>query len=248
MGSYRREYENYYNGLINNNDNKKSSVKNERSGGGYNRNYNGRRNNKKPNGYVSILVVQTTGALLLLLIIMGLKYAPYKDINNVYAAFKEISGEETFDASGLTIENIKNIDIVETFNNFKEEIKNSKDESTKKDEKLLNPIIGDVKEIEDGVTISTKEEKDVFSVFEGEVKEVKKDDSGNKVIIDHKDGTESYYSKINNLTVKIGDKVEKGECIGKNSKVKDGSYELDFKISFMGKFKNPKDYVDFKWK
>ena len=245
MGSYRREYENYYNGLINNNDNKKSSVKNERVGGGYNRNYNGRRNSKKPNGYISILVVQTTGALVLLLIVMALKYAPYKDVNNVYAAFKEISGEETFDTMDLNIENIKNIDIVETFNNFKDKIMDGKDESSNKDEKLLNPIIGDVKEIEDGVTISTKGEKDVFAVLDGEVKEVKKVDSGNVVIIDHKDGRESYYSKINSPLVKSGDKVEKGECLGKNSKAKDGNYEMDFKISYMGKFKNPKDYVDF---
>ena len=57
---------------------------------------------------------------------------------------------------------------------------------------------------------------------------------------------ESYYNFINNPSVKNGDEINKGTPIGKSSKVSNGTYEIEFKIRYMGQFKDPSNYVDFK--
>lgn len=247
MGSYRREYESYYDGILKRHGKKKDTPRNSNLGG-YSRSYNtgGRRKNKGSFSY--IILTQTTGALALLLIMMCLKYAPYKEGNDVYAAFKEMSNEEKpILGMDLNIENIKDIDVVEVFNNLKNNFKDIVDDAAKKNKSFLNPVSsGEVKEIEDGVSIKTKEEKDVLATCDGKVKEVKNLDKGNLIIIDHEDGVESYYNLVNNPSIKIGDEVKKGTSIGKSSKVASDTYEMEFKIRYMGQFKEPSNYVDFK--
>lgn len=247
MGSYRREYESYYDGILKKNGKKKDSPRNSNVAG-YSRSYNTGGKRKNTGSFSYIFLTQTTGALALLLIMMCLKYAPYKEGNDVYAAFKEMSNEEKPVLNmDLNIENIKDIDVVEVFNNLKNNFKDIADDAVKKNKSFINPVSsGEVKEIEDGVSIKNKEQKDVLATYAGKVKEVKKLDKGNLIIIDHENGVESYYNLIENPSVKNGDEIEKGTCIGKSSKVSNDTYGIEFKIRYMGQFKDPSNYVDFK--
>lgn len=65
----------------------------------------------------------------------------------------------------------------------------------------------------------SSQDLDVFSVLAGTVSEVGVDDmDGNYVKISHENGFESVYSSMDEqINVKVGDKVSKGQAIGKAS-------------------------------
>lgn len=233
MGSYRDQYERYYKSIGGNNS---RYVPISNNGGNSNFHY-GKGRRKKKGGMLSILVTQTIGILIITLIIMVLKYAPYKEANDIYLNVKEAMASEI---------NIDNFDAIEVLNELKSKISKYDGIENKINESLIAPLIGDVETLEDGVSIKSTNEKEVFAVLDGEIKEISSGDKGNNLVIDHGNGIESYYNMLSKLDVKKGDKVEKGECIGFNTKIDDKNYKIEFKISYMGQFKEPGKYINFK--
>ncbi len=89
---------------------------------------------------------------------------------------------------------------------------------------------------------------DVMSVFEGTVKSVETDSYyGTTVVIEHKDGFESVYKLLDKVSLKKGDKVTKGQVIGKVSgtalaEIASGAH-LHLELYKDGEKINPQDYM-----
>ncbi|MBQ2325543.1 MAG: M23 family metallopeptidase, partial [Clostridia bacterium] len=69
---------------------------------------------------------------------------------------------------------------------------------------------------------------------------------GNYVVIYHGDGVSSLYAHMqnNSLTVKVGDKVKRGQTIGKVGTTGDSTgNHLHFSVIVNGKYLNPDDYL-----
>ncbi len=96
----------------------------------------------------------------------------------------------------------------------------------------------------------TSEDKNVFSVLDGVVSKVDSNSlEGNYIEIQHDNGFVSVYSSLeDSITVKEGDKIEKGQQIGKasstatNEKV-DGGH-LHFTLFKDGQEVDPNNYLD----
>lgn len=234
MGSYRDQYEKYYKNIGGNNS---KYVPISNNGGNSNFHYGEGRRKKKEGGMLSILATQTIGILIITLIMMALKYAPYKEANDIYLNAKEVMATEM---------EFGDFDAVEVFNEFKSKISKDEGIENKINGSLMAPLIGEVETLENGVIIKTEKKKEVFAIFDGEIKDMKDSDKGKAVVIDHGNGIESYYNMISDPLVKKGDKVEKGECIGVNTKIDEKGYKVEFKISYMGQFKEPGKYINFK--
>lgn len=249
MGCYRGLYEDYYKEIERGDDfsNIESRDYDERSSNYTNHKINYRNNHNKKTrrgSILNIIVIQTIGALILISIISVLKYIPNKELNNIYLNAKE----------GIAYnQNFEELEVVEVFNEVKDKItnvminnnndnKNSNYEAEKLS--LLPPVVGTLNSVEDGVVINNKEQKDIFAASSGQVKEVKIEKDKANIVIDHKNGYETYYENVSNPLVKVEDNVEAGECIGSNTKISDNSYEIKFKVSYMGKLKDAKEYMD----
>ena len=89
---------------------------------------------------------------------------------------------------------------------------------------------------------------DVMSVFDGTVKSITTDSYyGTTVVIAHQDGFESVYKLLDEVTLKEGDSVEKGQVIGKVSgsalaEVASGAH-LHLELYKDGEKINPMDYM-----
>lgn len=236
MGSYRDQYERYYKSIGKNNS-RYVPISGERD----NLNsYYTRGKRRKKGGMITILLTQSIGIFIIVLIIMALKYAPYKEFNVIYSNIKEtMSSKDYFDK-------INDFDAIEVLNKFKDKISKNYGIENKIDGELMTPLIGEIETIEDGISIKSLDEKEVFSSFDGEVTKISTNDNKTNLVIDHGNGIESYYNLISKVNVKKGDKVEKGECIGFNTKVSEENYKIEFKISYMGRFIEPAKYINFK--
>ena len=69
----------------------------------------------------------------------------------------------------------------------------------------------------EGIDYAAAKGSNVKCAFEGTVKEVTSGDNynGKTVTIEHQDGFTTVYKYVDNVTVKVGDKVAKGAVIGK---------------------------------
>ncbi len=77
-------------------------------------------------------------------------------------------------------------------------------------------IIESKEEYKDGVKLKTKNNlipllKDGLVIYIGE-----KDDYGNTIIVSSSDGTDTWYSNMNNINVKLYDYIEKGTLLGES--------------------------------
>lgn len=100
----------------------------------------------------------------------------------------------------------------------------------------------------------TSENLDVYAVANGTVTKTGFDnDFGYYVVITHLDGFKSYYASLDqNLNVKTGDTVQKGQLLGKASdsamvEVLDGAH-LHFELFKDDKKVNPSNYLNFEGK
>ena len=96
----------------------------------------------------------------------------------------------------------------------------------------------------------TSDDLNVYSVLDGKVLSTSYDYlTGYVVKVEHSDGFESIYSSLDeNLEVKSGDQIKKGELIGKasNSAASSSSYgdHLEFTLLKDGKKVDPNNYLD----
>lgn len=97
--------------------------------------------------------------------------------------------------------------------------------------------------------VSLSNDLNVFAIFDGTVSNVEIDgDRGNSITITHADGFESVYSSLaDDITLKVGDKVKKGQKIGNASDSdqleEDLGEHLHLEILKDGNFVDPNLYL-----
>ena len=100
----------------------------------------------------------------------------------------------------------------------------------------------------EGMDFAAAAGSEVKCVFDGTVKEVTNDSYyGATVTIEHQDGFTTVYKLLDNVSLKAGDKVSKGDVIGKVSdtaldEIADGAH-LHLELYKDGKQINPMDYL-----
>ena len=100
----------------------------------------------------------------------------------------------------------------------------------------------------EGVDFAAAKGSNVKCVFDGTVKEVTNDSySGATVTIEHQDGFTTVYKLLDGVTLKAGDKVKKGQVIGKVSdtaweEIADGAH-IHLELYKNGQRINPLDYL-----
>lgn len=100
----------------------------------------------------------------------------------------------------------------------------------------------------EGVDFNAKAGTNVLSVFGGVVKQVTTDQLyATSVVIEHNGGYTSTYRLLDNVSLKVGDKLSKGDVIGVVSS--NGAYEcaseshIHYELSKNGEMVNPMDFL-----
>ena len=249
MGNYRAQYEKYYGSVKNKTSGLKSKARgylgNDKSKQGGNQKLAGRLMKK--------FILQLVGALVLLVLLLIIKMIPLEETKEAYIVSKNmidddfnisetvmainIEGTEEYKEQALDyIDEIKSLVIGEK--TLKEKIK----------EEYVVPTLGKIKTLDDtnkGIAIVTDADKDISAAFDGTVSEVKEDGDGKHLIIDHSNGIETYYGLLSSINVKEGDKISKGENLGKSGVIDSSNTKgIVFKIIYMGNEKDPNELMD----
>lgn len=250
MGEYKSQYEKYYKNLRN-----KVPGKTPKPASSYD--YLGRGNsgnNRTENRFVKKFIFQLVGALILLVIFMGIKLIPIEGAKEAYIVTREAL-DKNFDVEeAIMAMNIPGVEdykenILDYIDNFKSFV--TGDKTLKEDIKdnYVIPVVGTVSHLSGenvGIIIQTDSEMDVIASFDGKIREIKEDGDEKHIIVDHGNGIETYYGLISTVDVKEGDKVEKGQSIGKTGVLdSEGTKGIVYKISYMGVEKDPVEMMDF---
>lgn len=101
---------------------------------------------------------------------------------------------------------------------------------TKDDKEIYHP----------GIDIAVTNGQDIYAVARGKVLQAKED----QLIIEHTLGTTTHYRYVSNISVKVGDMVDKGQKIAKggNSSEKEGTFHFELKQN--GRTHDPTFIVD----
>lgn len=248
MGNYKSQYEIYYSSLRNNSKDSESKDNNLHVKKEDNINVNIYKR------YFKKLRNQSVGAIILLILLLILKNIPLEGAEEAYLISKD-----TVDKNLGITETVMAINIPE-LDGYKEKTLDWIDriksifagEKTTKEiirENYITPVTGSYSEFEDSsnaVVIISEVESDVLASYNGKVIEVKEVDGQKHITISHDNGIETYYGLLSSVNVKEGDKVEKGQCIGRTGLVNSvNSQGIVYKIIYMGIEKNPTELIDF---
>lgn len=253
MGNYREQYEKYYGNVK-----RQGAASYTRASASSSIKDNGFPSDVKKESILQRMtrkfIWQLSGSLILLFIVIGLKYVAVENgENEFYDISKEVLNKDIdVDITSM----IMNLDI-EDSNNYREKALDYIDEAksyvsgerTLKQvikEDYVQPVEGKIKYINGdskGIAISASDSEEVDAAYGGVVEKADEDDK--YVVINHGNGTETYYESLSEVDVETGDKVEKGEVIGKCGSIdmtdKKG---LIFKFMYLGNEKNPSDVMD----
>jgi septal ring factor EnvC (AmiA/AmiB activator) len=109
--------------------------------------------------------------------------------------------------------------------------------------KQRHPVLPRVETWNDGINIQTRESEQVKSIFKGEIRRVAFIPGiGPCVIINHGEYF-SVYAGLKDVTIKIGDKVETNQVIGKVLMNAEGKSELRFQIRKNTVALNPEEWL-----
>lgn len=249
MGNYRAQYEKYYGSV----KSKTSGSKNKSQGYLGNGKAKSEGTEQLAGRLMKKIILQLVGALVLVLLLLVIKMIPLEGTKEAYIVSKKmidedfninetvmainIEGTEGYKEQALDyIDEIKSFVIGEK--TLKEKIK----------EEYVVPTLGKIKTLDDsnkGIAILTEGDKDVSAAFDGTVREVKEESDGKHLIIDHGNGIETYYGLLSSINVKVGDKISKGENLGKSGVIDSSSTKgIVFKIIYMGNEKDPRGLMD----
>lgn len=131
----------------------------------------------------------------------------------------------------------ENVTVISNYYNFE-------DDSEKQENSIIR--YEDTYIQNSGITYTSNEEFNVVSIMDGEVTKVYSSDLlGNIVEITHENDYISIYQMLDTPSAKEGDKVIKGEVIGKagKSKLREEGYNLQFEILKEGITINPKEVL-----
>lgn len=252
MGSYREQYEKYYGNV-------------RREGGaaqyrraGYSYEPSTLKKSDKRNNFANKLVRkfiwQLSGAAILLSAAAAITYIPVEgSIVQLNSEVKSIINEDV-DVTSL----IMYIDIPEG-EGYKEKALDYIDEAkasisgkkTLKEvikEDYIKPVSGKIKYINGdskGIAISAEADENVVSVYGGTVEEVRDEDDNKCIVINHGNGTETYYGALSKIDVEVGSIVEKGDVIGKCGAIDSTNRRgVIFKFIYLGSEKDPSDIMN----
>ena len=244
MGSYKKQYEIYYSSLRN-----KKNI-GERNGNTARINNGFKKNN---NNYINKFFRQCFAAAILLGIILIIKNIPLKETKEVYTLSKDVVNDNlTFTKCVMSIN-------IPKLNNYKERtldfIDKCKSDITGKKtlkEIIKNnfdiPVCGKFESLnnksETGIIINTEKNKEIVASYKGTVIDISNINKKKYITIDHGNGIESYYGCLSSTNVKEGDKVNKGEIIGRAGTIKD-SDGIIYKIIYLGMEKDPTELINF---
>lgn len=244
MGSYKKQYEIYYSSLRN----KKSSPEKERNTISKKSNPNGD-NNK----YLNKFLRQCCAAGILLGMVLIIKNIPLQETKEVYTISRDVVDENLILTKCVMAINIPKL------NNYKEKtldfIDKCKSDVTGKKtlkelirSKFIIPVNGKYedlkKENESGVIINTDKNKEVAASYSGTIIDISNLKGEKYITIDHGNGIETYYGCLSSTEIKEGDKVKKGQIIGKAGTV-DNIDGIVYKIIYLGMEKNPTELISF---
>ncbi|MCR4943401.1 MAG: M23 family metallopeptidase [Clostridium sp.] len=250
MGNYREQYERYYGNIKRQGAasyKRISSIKEGSFPSEVNKESIIERMTRK-------FIWQLSGSLLLLLIVIGLKYVAVESASSEFYDLSKEVLDKDIDVGSF----VMNLDILDN-DNYKEkaldyidEVKSQiSGERTLKElikEDYIQPVSGKIKYINGeskGVAISANDNEEVNAAYGGVVEEVVTNDDNKYILINHGNGTETYYESLSEINVEAGQIVDKGEVIGKCGNIdmtdKKG---LIFKFIYLGNEKNPSDVMD----
>lgn len=205
---------------------------------------------------VSILVKRIMQELIivsvLVIFVLGCKSISTPESAQMYKYAKNLLDVDiTQDViKGANLENLQ-----KEFNSAMETFQNKMNNSTLSEEdikqKFILPIKGDVISDSDGliqgkgILIKAKADSDVFSAYNGTVRKIMDSDAeGKTVIIDNGNGVETTCGGLKSVYIKEGDKVDKGEVLGKSGEIgKNKVTAVIFKINCKGEEKDPKEVM-----
>lgn len=226
--------------------------------------------NKKSNMTIGIrigkrIIIQLVGSLLLFAVVLLCKAVNTPEAMQIYNLGKEVIDKEisledikSIDINGFTLEkmNFEEFDMNSIQNNIEDFFNNIK-ENADAGETLMNETYKDYMKPLEGMPmeydkttnslfIKSSEEEVVVSSSAGFVKTVKNsEDIGEYVCIDCGDGVEITYGNLSDINVVEGDKLSKGDRIGKTSMNKDMKEQgIILKLMYMGNYKNPSEYIN----
>ena len=175
---------------------------------------------------------------------MGIKVIPIEGAKEAYIVTREAL-DKNFDVEEAVMAmNIPGVEdykenILDYIDNFRSFV--TGDKTLKEDIKdnYVIPVVGTVSHLSGenvGIIIQTDSEMDVIASFDGKIREIKEDGDEKHIIVDHGNG----------IDIKEGDKVEKGQLIGKTGVLdSEGTKGIVYKISYMGVEKDPVEMMDF---
>ena len=216
MGKYSREYKDYYKRIGKDRD--KISKINKRQDKRY---------------YVKKFIYQVVGAVVLLGLLFILKNIPLKEGNDIYVFSKNTLNND------INIKNYKER-ILDKIDEIKKIVLGEETLKEKIKNEYIMPISGDYNSTNNAVIINPKEGcSEILASYRGGVDILDEDDNGKYIIINHKNGIQTYYGYIKETNVKVGQIVDKGRVIGRCSNK--GVY---FQIVYMGIEKNPLELIN----
>lgn len=110
---------------------------------------------------------------------------------------------------------------------------------------MKNSTTGEV-EFHKGIDIECSLNTDIKASYNGFIKETGEDKTlGKYLVIDHENGIETKYAHMNSIQVKKGDKVNKGQIVGKSGNMGNvTSPSLYFELIYMGENLDPQQYFN----
>ncbi len=154
--------------------------------------------------------------------------SPYESVNN-----------EVYDDKIIKPFNDEDVKIVKNFYDYKLDEKEQQNSIIYYDNTYMQSS---------GISYSSGKSFEVLSIYEGEVTEISDDElTGNSITIKHNDNTYSVYQSLENIKVKKGDKIKKGQVLalsGTSNLNKDLKNHLYFELIIDGKCVNPEEYYD----
>ncbi|MDD6794587.1 MAG: M23 family metallopeptidase [Clostridiaceae bacterium] len=249
MGNYREQYERYYGGIGRKSTNNRLNLQG----------YSKKPQNKVDKNYglaerwTKKLLYQLVGALLLICLILTIKMIPLQQTKAVYNETKELMDEKINIKDAIMSINIPDTEeykerILDYIDEINSAVNGEKTLKEKIKDNYIVPVSGIVtksQESSNSIDIITEGENDILSVYDGIVEESVDEGENKYLLINHDNGVESYYGLLSVINVKKGDKVAKGQVIGKAGNVdSDKKKGIEFKMIYMGNEKSPGDLLD----
>ena len=252
MGSYREQYERYYGNV------KRQGVAAQyrRAGSSYEPANFPKLDKKSSFGerFIKKFIWQLSGATILLVTAAAITYVPVEGLGGELSSeVKSMINEDIDITSAIMYLNIPEGEVYkEKALDYIDEIKAGvSGKKTLKElikEDYIEPVSGKVKYINGdskGIAISSEGNGDVAAVYGGTVEEVRNEEDNKCIVINHGNGTETYYGSLSQVDVESGSIVKKGDVIGKcgviDSTDKKG---VIFKFIYLGSEKDPSDIMN----